>query len=192
MLAENVKTEEEIAAEVGVSYRTIVNWRRIPDFQAKIAEHLQTVLKAIEDLGISQQRFRVDQANTRHRLLRQIVAARAEHYKNRPDAPGADTGFLIERTKVFGSGRNIQVTKEFVLDTDLLRELSNLEVQVAKDLGQWVKKAEVSGNPDNPIKFTITIDGVRHTPEQLRERQFIEGALVQTALDDDDDLEEED
>jgi hypothetical protein len=80
------------------------------------------------------------------------------------DVPGGRTGLLVRTIKSIGSGEKATTVEEFAVDTGLLREIRELELQVSKELGQFVEKHDVTGtilNGTDPYRLVgETITGV--------------------------------
>jgi hypothetical protein len=144
LVAEDHLTDEEIAAEVGISKRQLEYWKAHPDFMARVDGHIKAADAEISRKGIARQMRRVQAQDDRWRRMRAVIDARGDD----PDlaaAPGGDTGLLVRQQKALGGGDNFQVVEEFAVDTGLLRELRELEKQAAQELGQWTDHHEYSG-----------------------------------------------
>jgi len=74
-------------------------------------------------------------------------------------AAGARTGLLVRTEKVIGSGANARIVQEYAVDTALLKELRETEIQAAKELGQWSERQEVE----------VTLPAVRQVVVRSRE-----------------------
>lgn len=126
---------------------------RKPEIAAAVADHL----REIERKGIAVQQNRIDGIAERHRLLEQIRQERAvDPFYG--DVPGGTTGLVLKKL------RNVKHTYEAdpndpnsepraitaeiweVHDnTALSAEMTSLEMQIAKELGEWAEKTEISG-----------------------------------------------
>ena len=53
------------------------------------------------------------------------------------NVPGGRTGLLYSRQKTFRSAGQVHVIRDYYLDVKLLQALRKLEVQAAKESGQW-------------------------------------------------------
>jgi hypothetical protein len=122
----------EIASEIGVNQATLWRWRREPEFQQRVEQLRDTISSSIIRNAITEKDERLRAANERWLDLRRLVDSRAEHGRRHlPNVPGASTGLLIP---VKRSGRDVS----YQLDGALLRELRELERQVAMELGETV------------------------------------------------------
>lgn len=82
--------------------------------------------------GVANLQNRMNAYNDRWQKARALMAARAQAFAGR--APGADTGLLAEVVKIAANGDTVS---DFQVDTNLLRELRELERQAAIETGQW-------------------------------------------------------
>lgn len=128
--------------------------RRIREIQSEIGAKLTKA--AIRDLD-----QRISQYQTRWEKMLQVVAERAAAPEFQ-DVAGGRTGLLVRTVKSIGSGEKATTVEEFAVDTGLLRELRELELQVSKELGQFVEKHEVGGS---------IIDRLNAARERLRESE---------------------
>lgn len=156
LVAENKLTDIEIAAQVGVNHGTIDRWKKRPGFQVRVKEHVETWRAAFKGQGIADRQARVDAANDRHRRLQQVIEERAKDPLVQ-DVPGGKTGLIVPEPmlmKVYeaideDSGtlkaipRMSEMAYKYSVDTGLLKEMRELEKQVAQDLGQWTEKIQL-------------------------------------------------
>ncbi len=153
LLAADELTDEEIAARAGVTRRQLTNWKRHPDFAARI----QAIARRIGDLAarhaIARRERRIRALNDDWLGLERVVAARAADPEHRK-APGGDTGLLVRRIKSIGSGDNAREVEEFELDAVLLRERLELAKQAAIETGQWDEPEKPAGDA-NIIQYVL-------------------------------------
>jgi hypothetical protein len=128
---------DEIGEKVGVSRQTLWDWGKIPVF-AELVDNLRAEeIARLKRIGISDRRNRVQAKDLRHRLLKQIVNERAAFTDGVVEQhPGWTTGLLVREQQFTPRG----VNEKYHIDAALLREMSNLETEVAKELGQWTEK----------------------------------------------------
>ncbi len=139
LVADDAISDEEIAAQVGVTRFTICRWRKQPEFMARVQHHMDRMAAAIEAEGIANRRNRVAALTDRWDRMQRVIEARAADLK---EVPGGDTGLLVRQLKSIGFGENNTVIEEYAVDTGLLRELRAHEEQAAKELGQWVERSD--------------------------------------------------
>lgn len=125
---------------------------RVRELQAEIGAKLDK--RAIRDLN-----ERLNEYQTRWDKMRTVIEERAVAVEMQ-EVAGGKTGLLVRTLKSIGSGEKAATVEEFAVDTGLLREIRELELQVSKELGQFIEKHEVGG--------TIT-DRLNAARERLRE-----------------------
>jgi hypothetical protein len=130
--------------------------KRVRELQAEIGAKLDK--RTIRDLN-----ERLNEYQTRWDKMRTVTQERAEAPEMQ-DVPGGRTGLLVRTIKSIGSGEKATTVEEFAVDTGLLREIRELELQVSKELGQFVEKHDVTGtilNGTDPYRLVgETITGV--------------------------------
>lgn len=161
LVADDTLSDTEIAARVGVTRRTLTNWRQHPEFAARVGDHVGALQAAMLRFRIAKKRERVKVLDDLHTAALGVVAARrARHRAEMGDDPEAAaaagakrvfgrvvpaealTGLVVEKETFTASGIR---TSEWSVDTGLVREIRALHEQAAKELGQWVDRSEVSG-----------------------------------------------
>ena len=143
LVADDDLSDEQIAATVGVSRRTLHTWRQHPEFMARVQERREAQRKAIEAKGIADKQNRIAFLNERHAALRQVVQERGEH-ESMADVPGGKTGYVVRTMRAIGVGANQQTIEEYAIDTGLLKEFRAHEQQAAQELGEWVEKKDTT------------------------------------------------
>jgi hypothetical protein len=160
-MAPYAATNISVARLVGASPNTIRIWRRHPGFQRRVDNLLRASADEIYDSGLAIKARRVVELQRRHGMLTDIIERRQEWAEEFADGetvvdvetgaayqiPGISTGALILHLKSIGSGDFQRVVIEANFDTALMRELREIERQLAVELGQW------SG--DNGVKLNI-------------------------------------
>lgn len=142
LVAEDELSDEEIGARVGVTDRTLRNWKREPEFWRRVDEHSEAFRAVIERKAIAQRGRRVAALQDRWRRMQRVIAERAAD-PGMAGVPGGSTGLLVRRVKGIGKGEDFERVEEYVVDDGLLRELREHERQAAQELGQWLERAEV-------------------------------------------------
>lgn len=143
LVAEDRLTDDEIAAELGISRRSLACWKKHPDFAARVAEIVESMRQAILAEGIANKQNRIDALNERATLMRQVIAERAADMVG---IPGGGTGLMVRTYKAIGTGEFARQVEEYAVDTPLLREMREHEKQAAIETGQWEEKSQVSGS----------------------------------------------
>jgi hypothetical protein len=162
LIADGELTSEEVADEVGVNRWTLWNWRRHPDFAARVRAITERAAEELERHAIARKLRRMGGYDRRWRALHQIIEERANDPAMQ-SVPGGRTGLLVRRTKVIGSGENARELEEYEVDTALLKELRELEKQAAIEAGQWAKQHEVRGAAA-PVSVIPDLEELRKLP----------------------------
>ncbi len=174
-MADDRLSNERIAQIVGVTRKTIDNWKTEPAFAAQVQEIVQAARAAAMAHGIAVKEERIRGYQERQRLLWQVIHARAERGRvltvlaetgltpgglPLPDGqtpktppPGIDTGLMVKQTKISSLGT---VIEEWAVDTGLLSEMRAVEKQAAQELGQWTEKRELSGKDGGPVQIDLS------------------------------------
>lgn len=148
-----------------------------PEIRARIDEYLAE-LKAD---GLRHKENRIAAAQALFDDLVAIKGERAEEYRRlkeamggEPDSfgrltnmfgertipPGAETGLMNRTVKVVGAGRSQQMIEEFNIDTALTKTALDLMERIAREVGEWNEKAQITGADGGPIRIEST-DGLR-------------------------------
>lgn len=136
-VADGRESDVEIIARFNVAERTFYNWRKHPDFVARVAGLVERTRLALQERGIAVKENRVDALVARQKLLLQVIAARAIEHSA---APGGATGLLVMQVKGIGRGLDFERVEEYAVDTGLLHEMREIEKQAAIELGEWEER----------------------------------------------------
>ncbi len=134
LLAENFQTDEEIAAELGMTRQTLSRWHKHPEFAARVQEIVKQIGERMLRYAIAKKERRVKALDDRWQRMQQVIAERAEEMKD--EVAGGGTGLLCRTIKSIGSGPAAHEVEEFAVDTGLLKELREHEKQAAQELSQ--------------------------------------------------------
>jgi hypothetical protein len=130
LLFEDRTTDQAIADQLKIDTRTLRRWRDIPEFIDLLSSLRQEFIEQTNKRLLATREARLASKMDRHRLLTEIIRQRAA--ADDPSIPGADTGLLVKRTTQTKAGETI----EYRVDHNILRELSRLEADIARELGQ--------------------------------------------------------
>ena len=119
-----------------MAVQTLWEWRRQPEFQARVATLRAGIESEIFDRGIAIRANRVKALNDRWTRMRKLIEARAADPEMQ-DVPGGSTGLLTKNVKGVGGGDDFEVVPIYAADTALLKELRDHERQAAIELEQW-------------------------------------------------------
>jgi len=87
------------------------------------------------------------------------------------DVPGGKTGYVVTRERQLG--KDGPIVKEHQVDVALMREMREIDKQIAMELGQWVEKS------DQMHRATSLSD----LPDEVLERMIAEGRRQQAEKD---------
>lgn len=152
LVAEDLISDRQIADQLGINRSTLHRWKQHSDFAAAVDAAIDVLQAQSHKRGIARIDHRLRNANDRHRRMVALIEARAEEGG---DAPGADTGLLVRTFKAVGGGPSAYTVEEWSVDTGLLREMRELEKQIAQDTGQWTDKRELTGKDGGAISVSI-------------------------------------
>lgn len=142
-IAEGTRSDRAIAIDLRIRPETIVRWRKLEPFTARVQALQAEMAAAVVSEGIAVRTKRVAALNDRWNRMQQVIAERADD----PDVahvPGGTTGLLVHTVKQIGSGFSATMVDEYTVDVGLLKELRAHEEQAGKELGQWTEKQDVT------------------------------------------------
>lgn len=96
-VAEGKLSDEAIAAEAGVTRKTLYTWRQRDEFKARVDELIEAAKAAARAQTIANKETRVRRLAERASLIDEVIAARADEHK---DVPGGSTGLLVREPKI--------------------------------------------------------------------------------------------
>ena len=134
LVAEDKLTDTTIAAQLGISKRTLELWKREALFGERFDAAVAEIRAALLKRGIARVDRRLARLDKTWLDLQSVIEQRAAEMRG--ICPGGDTGLVVKREK---PGGEFTIT-EYAVDTGLLSELRALEMQAAKELGQWVER----------------------------------------------------
>jgi hypothetical protein len=151
---------QKIGDKLGVSKRTVFAWKADPAFKAEVAGQQREWRENARNGGIADQDRRLKYLNDRHMRLRRIIRTRSESLEYE-SVPGGNTGLLTKRANKAGG-------EDFIIDTELLAELRQLETNAAIELGQWKSRTVIEKPDSNDDAIAIAMSEL-FTGDQLRE-----------------------
>lgn len=142
-----------------------VEWNQLKHVRTRTDKTYSQVKEEFErdalSEGLARRAVRLREKTERHALLKQVIRERADHVEMQ-SAPGGKTGLLALDYKGKDADRAV-----YKLDAALLKELRDLEREIAIELGQWAERKEVSG-PDGgaiPLSISDLINKVYGSPD---------------------------
>lgn len=163
------RSAQKIADQLKVTRKTIERWRQLPPFVARVREHQEELFRSIRAKGVAVIELRVRARQRRLNALYSICKKRAANPK-RGNAEWDDTGLVVRRDKMLGSGETAMLTTEFELDAAMLKAMYDLEEGIATDMGQRRHRIDVNV-PDKPPMLPAAIEIAKQlTPDELNEK----------------------
>lgn len=141
LIADGDLTQEAIAVRVGVARMTLYTWRKHPDFAARVEQNLAEIRSEIRRIGIADRENRIRELDDRHRKLKRVIEDRASDPRI-AGVPGGLTGLIVHDVKGIGRGDDFRLVDLYEVDTGTLAEMRAIEMQAAKEMGQWSEKSE--------------------------------------------------
>lgn len=153
-------SDSEIARTIGgVTRQAIFAWRK--RHAAELAPVIAAMEKSIEDYAIAQKVRRIAAMDDRWQRGMQLIAVRAGDARFKE--PGYETGLMVHRLKVIGSGKFTETVDEYAVDTGLLASLLALEEKAAAEMGQLPRAESAAAarlkltQGDQSIEFVLEI-----------------------------------
>ncbi len=140
-VAKDLMTDAGIAREAGVTAQQLRNWRKCPEFAARVQEHRDYWAQQIKDRGLIEKENRIKGAQDDYVRTEIILRERANDPAMQR-VPGGRSGYLVRQVKQIGAGAKTQTVEEYVFDKALFASRIESRMYVAKELGQWVEKSE--------------------------------------------------
>lgn len=150
LLADDKLTDKQIAAQLQVSESILNKWKLLPEFKARLQEHVDEFRRSVMSRGVADKAKRLHRLNQDWCRLQRVIDERATNAPE--DMIGGSTGMVIRTEKPSKFG----VVVEDSVDTGLLSELRAMEMQAAKELGQIIDKVEQSGTLSVSLLGTLT------------------------------------
>ncbi len=141
-LAEDERTDTEIAAGLGVDRKTLWLWKTRPEFRARVEEIAAKLGDLATRHAVGRRARRLAWLDERAEKMRRVLEQRAADPQFEGVA-GGDTGLMVHTVKGVGKGGDFKLIDLYEVDTGLLKEMREHEKQAAQELGQWVAKGEV-------------------------------------------------
>lgn len=158
LVAQDEISDEKIAEQLGITRRTLANWKNNPEFSDYVDEENRKVQAAMLRLDIAKRHKRVSILDDLLNKSLTVIEERAAMYGEEIELPdgfdqdeygapaGGKTGLLTRQVKIIGTGEHSMKTIEYQVDTGLVKQITSLMDQAANELGQKVDKVAVSGD----------------------------------------------
>ncbi len=158
LVAQDELSDEKIAEQIGVTRRTLANWKKDREFSDYVDEENRQVQAAMLRLDIAKRHKRVSILDDLLQKSLTVISERAQMYaaddgelltgfdEDEYGTPaGGRTGLLTRQVKILGTGEHQIKTIEYQVDTGLVKQITSLMEQAASELGQKVDKVAVTG-----------------------------------------------
>ena len=138
LLAEGRYQYREIAENIGITLKTLHNWRKDPAFAERVEKISSEFAARALKRAVAKREYRVNTLSNLHSKLLTVIEERAIA-PGMDEVPGGKTGLLV-RSPIMSGGKVVGV--EYAVDTALIKEIRGIQEQVAKELGQLVERHE--------------------------------------------------
>lgn len=154
LLAEDLLTDAQIAAQVGYHVTALYKWKRRREFLDRIDEHVAEIRAAAVERGIGNKLYRLAVLQAQIDRMLGTIKRRANH-PSVEHVPGGEYGLVVASgVKVVPTAEGApEPWFEFEVDTGLLRELREYLKQGAQEVGDWSEKREITGLPAGPARI---------------------------------------
>lgn len=142
LVAEDNLTDEQIAGQAKVTDRQLRNWKQEPAFRQAVSEHIAQITEQVLSQGIARLDKRLAAKQDRWRRLQRAIEEQADN-PDVKDRPGGKSGFLFHREIPTRFG----TIEEYTLQTGVSAEMRALEMDAARDTGQYVERLHVRFDP---------------------------------------------
>jgi hypothetical protein len=132
-VADGRMTNDEIAADVGVSRSTLAKWKLRESFRTEVERIRATLRDQVLLEGITLKANRIRTLNDLYKRIEQIIAERAADPAMQ-NIPGGTTGLMKRTIKSIGSGANAAIIVEGTFDIALCKESRAILAQMAKEM----------------------------------------------------------
>lgn len=184
LVARGKQSWEKIGQHLGINRDTIYLWYKIPEFRAKVDEHKATFAAEVLAHALADKTGRVQGYFDLKSRVQRIIDEREAKHDGTHKEPGMGTGLLAEtKTVSIDSDDKTSVKTEYKYESAIVRDLTMLDTQIAKELGQWSEKGELTIEGPPTRVFNVTLD-TDTTPFDMDE---IDDIVAEDDEDDEDD-----
>lgn len=147
-------TDFEIAKKVRISVRTLEYWKKRPEFKARLAEIRVEYQQSISQRSIFDKAKRMESMARDWEATETIIEERGRD-PDMQDVPGGKTGRLTRNLKMIGTGKEAETVEVYEYDTGLERRRDALRKEAKQEMGEDVKKHELTGKDGGPLAMSI-------------------------------------
>lgn len=166
MLAEGINSELDCRRTTGISKPRLAELKMDADFMDVVDAMKAEFATKVMAYGLARLEVRLLRLNERAALVDRLLSQRAEqtdpsspfYVRGAEKVPGADTGLIVPTLKTIGRGDNQQTIQEWTIDAAVLREIRDIELQAAKEVG-GMRQQSVSINTGK-VYIGVDVDDV--------------------------------
>lgn len=145
LLAEDQRTDQEIAEAVGVALPTLARWKTRSEFAGRVADNVGQLRASALRYEIAKKHRRIAKLQKLIDRIESLFEARADaadsgFYGEREIAPGVETGLIVGKHVMSAKG-DTRVQWQF--DAALVKEYRAALEQTARELGQLTEQIEI-------------------------------------------------
>ena len=109
LVADDNRSDDEIAAEVGISRTQLNRWKQNPEFRRRVEEHVALWREEIRKKGLAIKERRIQSYIDDFEAIQAIRRERSDSYQA---TPGGKTGYVILEKKNFAarSAESLSIT----------------------------------------------------------------------------------
>lgn len=209
MIAEDDLSDMLISKKLGVSNKTIWNWKQYPEFIARVNQIMAAWNASMMNSGLARKEKRLEALKKMHAATSIITEERAfkygaktasalklngvaidpdEHTKEEldgavilsvPAIAGGGSGYIVTEKRMTGFGETAMMVEDAVFDANLYRAQIVTLEKIREETGQAVSKHELTGKDGGPIQMSIGV--FDDLVERVRAARAADGAARQAS-----------
>jgi len=161
LVAEDDLSDEKIAAEVGIHRDTLFEWKKLPEFKARVAEHVAEITYQIMHSGYCRVDKRLALLNKNVNRLEAVIKAKRDQVLRERAAKRPEAGF----------SETLDDDEE--MEQHYAQSLSELAAQPGADQGILIRK-------ETPVKHGVQVEYLIATNVIAEERALLKHIAVET------------
>lgn len=130
----------EIKKKTGISTNKIKKMMLLQgEFYSRVEHYREAWMRKFVATGFGNRNTRLQVYEDLGEKILDIVKSRQRKYINRKH-PGVDTGLMVRTVKAVGHGAKTKIVRGWDFDKELVKELKDTMVLIAKEKGDWAEK----------------------------------------------------
>jgi hypothetical protein len=154
LVADDHLTNDQIAADVGVTRHALANWKRREDFRTEVERVRTLVRDEVLREGIARKANRIRALDDLFHRIEQIIEERAADPAMQ-NIPGGKTGLVKRTVKSIGFGASATIIEKFEFDAAVSKQYLAVLEQAAKEMGGKFEEAKPNGGPGDGRNFIV-------------------------------------